>query len=371
MTTLRSREWEHVDESTLRERLDAAPPRPRERDPWFDTIKMALVALVVVGHAWKGLLPANAGVTWAYDFLYAWHVPAFVVVTGYLSRGFRWTPEKLWSLVRTVAVPYLVFEAALAWFRYHFGGVALNDLFKDPHWPMWYLAALFFWRLATPAVLALPRRVALPLAIATSLAAGLFAAQVFDAARIFGLLPFFVLGLLLADRDWQRLRSAALVPWAVLGFLTIALVTRYTDVWGKTDWLYYNSTYDQLGVSTGQAVATRALVLALGLLGTFSFVVLVPKAASWFSRLGAATLVVYLWHGFFVLSAEYLGVPAWAATHAVVAFGLVTAGAIALALALASPPVARVLNVAVDPIGWLERRRQRLLDAVSADPRSG
>ncbi|RNL81043.1 acyltransferase family protein [Nocardioides marmorisolisilvae] len=371
MTTLRSPVLERVDDATERARLDGKPPRAKERDPWFDTIKMALVALVVVGHSWKGLLPANAGVTWAYDFLYAWHVPAFVLVTGYLSRGFRWTPEKLWSLVRTVAVPYVIFEAALAWFRYHVGGVALNDLFKDPHWPMWYLAALFFWRLVTPAVLALPRRLVVPLAVATSLAAGLFAGQVMDSARIFGLLPFFVLGLVLHDVDWNRLRSSTLVPYAVLGFLGIALVTRYTEVWGKTDWLYYNSTYDQLGVSTGQALATRAFVLALGLVGAFSFFVLVPKTASWFARLGSATLIVYLWHGFVVLTAEYVGFPGWAATHAAVAFGLATVGALTLALTLASPPVARVLNVAVDPIGWLDRRRQQVVEAVSADPRSG
>ena len=38
-----------------------------------------------------------------YDFLYAWHVPAFVFVTGYLSRSFTWAPRRMWQLVRTVA----------------------------------------------------------------------------------------------------------------------------------------------------------------------------------------------------------------------------------------------------------------------------
>src|SRR5690348_17149317 len=296
MPTLRSRELERVE----------APTRPT-RDPWFDTIKMGLVTLVVVGHAWKTLLPAGPGTDWAYAFLYAWHVPAFVVITGYLSRGFRWTPDKLWSLLRTVAVPYLLFESALAGFRYYVGGVQLNDLFKDPHWPMWYLAALFFWRLMTPAILAIPRRVALPLAVGTSLVSGLFAGQVLDSARIFGLLPFFVLGLLLHDTDWSRLRSPALAPYAVLGVLGIALVTRFTNVWGKTDWYYYNARYDQLGVDPAHAIAMRAFVLVLGLVGSLCFFVLVPKSASWFARLGTATLVVYLWHGFFVLGAEYAG----------------------------------------------------------------
>ena len=71
-------------------------------------------------------------------------------VTGYLSRGFAYTPERIWQLVRTVVVPYLIFECAFALFRVHVGGEKLEDLFADPHWPLWYLSALFFWRLMTP-----------------------------------------------------------------------------------------------------------------------------------------------------------------------------------------------------------------------------
>ena len=83
--------------------------------------------LVVVGHAWT-LLPANRLNDHLYDFLYAWHVPAFVFVTGYLSRSFAYTPTRLWQLVRTVAVPYVVFECALALFRIYVGGEKLEDL---------------------------------------------------------------------------------------------------------------------------------------------------------------------------------------------------------------------------------------------------
>ena len=43
-------------------------------------------------------------------------------VTGYLSRSFAYTPERMWQLVRTVLVPYLIFECVLALFRVHVGG---------------------------------------------------------------------------------------------------------------------------------------------------------------------------------------------------------------------------------------------------------
>jgi fucose 4-O-acetylase-like acetyltransferase len=330
------------------------------RDPWFDNIKMTLVTLVVIGHSWT-LIPQTTTNNWAYDFLYSWHIPAFVMITGYLSRSFAWTPAKLLALVRTVAVPYLIFEAVLAWFRYQVGGVELEDLFTDPHWPMWYLAALFFWRLMTPAFLGLSKPVAIGLAVIISLLAGLKAGDTLDVARILGLLPFFVLGLHLGDREWAWVRSRRAVPFALAGLVTIVILTRFTDDWIATEWYYYRSRYDALDPNDLKAAATRAAILVVGLVGAASCFALVPRRRSWFSTLGAATLVVYLFHGFVVLSAQYEGFPDWAAHHEILSLVITTVAAVALALLLAAPPVARTLNVLVDPIGWLDRRRRALV----------
>ena len=70
-----------------------------------------------------------------------------MVVTGYLSRSFTWSGRNLRRLVTAVALPYVLFEAAMAGFRTGLGGEQLDQLFLDPHWPMWYLATLFLWRL--------------------------------------------------------------------------------------------------------------------------------------------------------------------------------------------------------------------------------
>ena len=321
---------------------------------------MTLVVLVVVGHSWT-LLPHNTGNNWAYDALYAWHIPAFVTITGYLSRSFAWTPAKLWALVRTVAVPYLVFEAALAWFRYHVGGVKLDDLFADPHWPMWYLAALFFWRLMAPAFLRMSRPAALSLAVAISLGAGLYAGNILDLARILGLLPFFVLGLTLGDREWGWVRAPRAVPLALVGVGIIIVFTRFTDSWIATEWYYYRTRYDALDPNDLKAASIRAVLLCIGLIGAASCFALVPRARTWFSTLGAATLVVYLFHGFFVLTAQYQGFPDWAARHVVWSFVVTTCAAVARARLWASPPVARVRTGRVDPIGGLGARRRQLL----------
>jgi fucose 4-O-acetylase-like acetyltransferase len=334
----------------------------KRREPWFDNIKMTLVVLVVVGHTWA-LLPNTTGISWAYDFLYSWHMPAFAIITGYFSRTFTWTPKKLLSLVTGVVVPYVVFEYALGFFRDQVGSVHLHDLFLDPHWPMWYLCALFFWRLAAPAFGLLPRPAAVGLAVAISLSAGFYAPSTFDFGRILGLLPFFVLGLHLGTREWRRVRSPRAVPYAVAGLAGVFVLARFTDAWIGKGWYYYTAQYHALGTGGAQAVLDRGAVMAIGLVGALSMFALVPRGRSWFSALGPSTLVVYLFHGFFVQYASYHGFGPWADGHLLLAFALGTMAAVALALALASPPVARRLNLAVDPIGALQRR-------VLAGPRS-
>jgi fucose 4-O-acetylase-like acetyltransferase len=204
------------------------------------------------------------------------------------------------------------------------------------------------------------------LAVVISLVAGLWAGKILDVARILGLLPFFVLGLTVSGREWGWIRVRRAVPLALVGVVVILVFTRYTDSWINTEWYYYRSRYDTLDPNDLKAVAIRAVLLCIGLIGTTSVFTLVPRGRSWFATLGAATLVVYLYHGFFVLSAQYEGFPDWADRHVVASFALTSIAAVSLALVLASPPVARVLNVAVDPVGWLVRRREALGRASTA-----
>ena len=320
------------------------------RDPWLDNSKMALVALVAVGHSWT-LLPKTIEISWAYDWLYAWHIPAFVAITGYLSRSFTWAPSRLRQLAQTIVVPYVIFELAYAWMRATFGGVTFEKLLLNPHWPMWYLAAFVIWRLLTPIFMRPPAAVAIGASVLISLSAGFWAGEIFDLSRAMGLLPFFVIGLRVSPAALSWLKTASFRWAAVVGFLVIFTAARFTDQWTVTEVLYYRSSYAQLGGGGLHEMIVRALTLSLGLLGTACFFKLVPSIGGWFAKLGQATLEVYLFHGFFILTAEYAGFPDWAAGHPGLAWLIATVGAVVLALTLAQPPVARVLNVAVDPIG--------------------
>lgn len=324
------------------------------RDPRLDNAKMLLVTLVVVGHSWT-MLPHTTLNDHLYDFLYTWHMPAFVFITGYLSRAFVWSRERLWVLVRSVAIPYVIVEAAMALFRYWFGGETLHHLWIDPHWPLWYLPALFLWRLATP-LLRSPW-VAVPVAVVASLLGGLVTQSTLDLARVLGFLPFFVLGLHATPELLERLRTVPARLGAVAVLLGIWVLSANLRDWAGTgEWLYYNDTYSAMGANLTEGYVTRLIVLVAGFLGALAVLSLMPRRSGWFTAMGSMSLIVYLGHGFFLKALRYTSYNEWA--HDAGHLGLVATSAISvlIALLLAWRPVSGRLQHVVDPIGYAEAR---------------
>ncbi|GAA1509249.1 acyltransferase family protein [Nocardioides humi] len=325
------------------------------RDPWLDNAKMGLVTLVVVGHL-VALLPSDGPGGHLYDFVYLWHMPAFVFVSGYLSRGFRYSSTRLWQLVTTLLVPYVLFEGALGWFRLHVGGERLQDMWADPHFPMWYLLALVAWRLVTPLFRSLPGGVLV--AVGVCLVGGYLQGdwtRWLDAPRILGFLPFFVLGLKATPEslEWLRGRVPALLgaaTFAILGLLAVSF-----DQWASRPYLYYKP-YTLIDDPTPTAILTRLLVLLAGVAGAFAWLSLVPRIDGWFTRMGSATMIVYLFHGFAVKGLEYAGFVEWTRDRPWYGLLLAVGVGVGVALLLAAPPVRRVLARVVDPFGVAHRR---------------
>ena len=326
------------------------------RDPWLDNVKMVLIIFVVIGHSW-GLLDGSRGTHWAYDFLYLWHIPAFVFVSGYLSKSFEWDRRRLKNLVSMLLIPYLLFEPALYYFRvYAVDERESGTLWLSPHWTMWYLIVLLMWRLVTPILKA--HWLFLPASVVVSLAGGLWNTDLLMLPRFLGLLPFFVLGLHLKPRHLKRLDDVWVRIAAVAALIGVSVMALYTDEWARTAFLWYDAGYEDVGIEPVIAFQTRLTVMMLGLVGAFSVLALVPRRSlGWFTTMGTATMVVYLFHGLVIKSAQALGWDDWTAVHVNAGFVITTLAAVALALTLASPPVRRVLEPVTNPIAWWEKRR--------------
>jgi fucose 4-O-acetylase-like acetyltransferase len=334
-----------------------SPAPERQRDPLLDNVKVLAVVLVVVGHSWnnlRGLVPVEG----AYLLLYLFHMPLFVLVTGYLSRGAATlTSSRAQRIVGGLVVPYLVFQSG-------YGVLAdLADIepaqpgLVSPSWLMWFLAALACWRVTAPVWSHLRAPVAV--AVVVSLLGGITSEGALALTQVLGLLPFFVLGLRLRPRHLAWLRTPRVRALAV-GVLAVAAVTCYVRAPlsdQEMEWVYWRSSYAQLGAGWLEGGLVRLGLLLAGVVLAAAFIALAPRRRRWFTTLGAYTMYAYLLHGLVVLAALALGLFDLATAHPLLGVPATTAAAALTAWLLMSRPVRHVMRPVVQPdVGFLWRR---------------
>jgi fucose 4-O-acetylase-like acetyltransferase len=301
------------------------------RDPYLDNAKFLAIVLVVAGHAIEGLRDVHAAQA-IYLFLYLFHMPVFVALAGHLSK----TPRAR-KLITGVALPYVIFEIAYDLAFRH--GIAL----LTPYWLLWFLMALFLWRLSTPVWQQLRHPVAVAVVIAL-LAGAAAPGGVLSLNRVLGFLPFYVLGLSLEPAHFERLRRLRVPGAIVLGTtLAAAFTTRMPAEW--TYWRYGNAHF-HTGALDGTLIRAGLLVTEAVL--TAAFLAIVPARRTWFSPLGASTLYAYLLHGFVIRLTQHL----WPHTTYGVALAATTGAVLALVLCL--PPIRTLTRWAVEPrMNWV------------------
>lgn len=329
-----------------------APPtrRPSSRDPYFDNAKYLTIVLVACGHAWEPLTYGSRTATALYLTVYAFHMPAFALISGYFSRSFDMAPGRLRRLLTGVVLPYVVFETAYTLFyRWAQDDWRYPLSLLDPWYVMWFLMALFIWRITTPIWLALryPLPVALGLATLASVSPDLGGDV--SIQRTLQFLPFFVLGLTLRAEHFAWLRTRR-VRSCALAVGTVALVTAYwVAPWFDAAWFYHRGAVTGQGVSPWVGLVSTPALFCLALLLTACFLAWVPKRHTWFTALGAGTMYGYLLHGFVIKSSRFWEwyAPAWVHTPlGELAVTAMTVGGITL---LCSPPVRAVFRYVVEP----------------------
>ncbi|MGA3565405.1 acyltransferase family protein [Melissospora conviva] len=325
------------------------------RDAYLDNARYLLMLLVVAGHLWSaaGLGESSGGVRAAHAWVFLFHMPAFILVSGYLSRSFAARPRQVARLVGGVLVPYLIFEALNTAFRsWALGQADVEMNLLEPWYVGWFLIALFCWRLTSP----IWQNIRRPFLIAVliSFAAGTVAIdEALALGRVLQFLPFFVLGMLLRPEHLARLRTGR-VRLAAVALLAVLLVLGYlvTSRRPVGQWLEWRVSYHELEVSLPQYLLLHALLMAGALLAGFAFLALVPTRTTWFTTLGTRTMYAFLLHPYLVKIAQYEG---WLERlrHPAEEAAL-TVAAVLIATVLMTWPVQWLLRGIVEPrLAWL------------------
>jgi fucose 4-O-acetylase-like acetyltransferase len=339
----------------------AAPPRPavsRQRDAFFDNAKYAAIVLVAVGHAWEPLRDGSRTVSALYMLVYAFHMPAFIIISGYFSRSFEARPEQLKRLVTGLLVPYVVFETAYTLFtRWTDGEPDRPISLLDPLYLTWFLAALFVWRLTAPMWRRLRYAVAVALGVAMLATLSSSIGDDLDLQRVLQFLPYFVVGLLLRPEHFQWVRRRAVRIAAVPVFAGALAVAYWAQPRMAAGWFYHRDSAEELGAPAWAGLVMTPVLFVCALVLVAAFLSWVPGRRMWCTALGTGTLFGYLLHGFVAQAAGHFGWydPAW--VRGPLGALVVTAVAATVVTLLCTPPVRRALRFVVEPrMAWLFRR---------------
>lgn len=332
----------------------------RSRDPFLDNAKAILIIFVVIGHL-IAVVHGSGFSDAVYKWIYSFHMPAFVVVTGYLSRSYSGSPRQVKALVSGVLVPYLVFQVIVRVEPWLLHEEPLHLNIFTPGWSAWFLLALFAWRLLVPVLkqLRFPVLTSVLIALASVLAGGI--SQGLSGARILSYLPFFALGLAMTPENLERFKKAARLRWVRLIALAyvvgVGVVMYLAGDQIKSNWFMMSVLSDIDGdLSSTQHVLFRIVVLAFTTSMLVAVLVLVPQREYFFTKMGAVTLTVYLLQsGTLLIPRHYLS--AWDGWSATTVLLLMLVG-VGYAFLLASRPVQYLTKWLVDPVGtfrWLGR----------------
>lgn len=337
-------------------------PRPPRRTPFWDNARFACIVFVVLGHAVQRLTYDSDIALSLYLVVYAFHMPAFAVISGYFSKSDAPTKTQMARVITDILVPYVIFEGLWTLTKWLVEGSA-NPNLTEPSWTLWFLLALGIFRLVLPYLALL--RWPLLWTIAISIGAGYLPNidSTFSLSRTLGLLPFFTLGWWLRQHDVvARLRLLDRRPWWVtaggVGLFAVAAWAAwfFVDDWramNLREWLFYDENYAAIGGTQWWAGGVRLALMLVAVVLSAAFFALVPRGSHWWTHFGRYTMYVYLLHSFVLYPFRENGLlrnaePTWFWLPLVIVLSVV------IALGLATRPVRWLFRPLVEPRpAWL------------------
>ncbi len=283
-----------------------------ERSACLDNAKAGLIILVVFTHLFSIQVARQQPAHSVYLLILLFHMPAFIFVTGMLSKPYEFTEEGARSLGKIVWL-YLCFNVI----NYTWGYVffdrpwRLDWVLFDPMFALWFLLAMVWWRVLLP-FFALGKGAGA--ALASIVAAGLISAasgyvvkdgEWIAIARTLTFLPFYVAGYRAKQMGWSLPRTwwTRVAAFAVFGTVLAALLMGGLRVGPEV--LLGRGPYRGLHLTGAPAGVIRLGLLLLGGVLVAAFLQLVPRRTSVLTVLGVTTLSVYAWHALVVRNIKF------------------------------------------------------------------
>ncbi|GAB6169593.1 acyltransferase family protein [Clostridium carnis] len=279
----------------------------KERNYSLDNLKVMLIFTVVFGHVIEYYIKDSVILKGIYIFIYIFHMPLFIFISGYFSKNFKKMKRKS---IRNLLIPYIIFN--MIWYGAVYIGTnqAMFSVLY-PGWTLWYLLSLFFWRMSLKYIIKF--KYILPLSFITGLVIGILphAESILSVSRTIVFLPFFLLGYYANDINLRKIQGFSKLL-SILGILIFAGIALYVADNNLLNYkFFYNSqSYSSFELNIVEGIAFRALLYIGAILFSICIINLIPRKITFFTYIGTATMNIYVFHIYLVLLV-YFFVPKW------------------------------------------------------------
>lgn len=274
----------------------------KKREYLFDNYKVLLIFLVIVGHF---IEPSYQNNRFLYElkwYIVAFHMPAFIFISGYFSKK-----ETSWfKLLRTLVIPYFVYEILYYILYTFFLGKETGLYFARPKFSLWYLMALFAWRILAPWVRKIPYHMIL------SVLAGLLIGYTqlgnfLSIPRILFFFPFFLAGMNFDSSCLEKYRNKKgyLISLSILALFAVFLFTDDFHTTLSTKIFYGRYSYADTNLSAITGPLIRLICYGISFVMIYMFMLVLPNEKKSYTYLGERTMAIYIFHGFIYSCVKY------------------------------------------------------------------
>ncbi|MDZ4993396.1 acyltransferase family protein [Clostridium perfringens] len=334
------------------------------RNYLIDNSKGLLIFLVVLGHSLEFIRKDYELARFLYVFIYEFHMPVFVFISGYLSKNVEKGRK---NAVRNFLIPFLLFN--IIWNLLELmGSLFLHGRFVElpnaqsfsfftPGWALWYIFAMFLWKIFLPDLLKFKNVFVLSIIVGIIVKlSGEFGAYM-ALSRTITFAPFFLAGYYSSEKRLKKLKSFTKFKFlnkipalliVVIGILIAFIFVKFTNI--PDEFFWADRSYQNFNINMITAIWLYISVYIIGFAFVYVFINLMTDKPNFLSKIGKNTLAVYFLHTYFIGS--ILGLTTLMSSNSGKLFALIL-GSLIVTFILSRDRVARIFSKFLNKINNL------------------
>ena len=269
----------------------------KQRDVKWDNIKFILITCVVTGHMIYLFLGDSVWAKGIYLWIYSFHMPAFLFLSGMFSKHAVETKNSR-RILDYLAI-YFLMKTLQSVANYFVNGKVIFHFFWEAG-PGWYALAMAVYIFVSSLLKDADKRKLLLLAVLAGCMAGYdnHLEDHFASARIVTFYPFFLLGLYLEpEKIKQTMKKPMRIISGIILCATFIITVLYTEQFYWLLKLFKGKySYAQAGVVGLRGPIYRFLLYIGMLFMAYCVFAVISSKKKWYSDIGKNTLPIFIFH---------------------------------------------------------------------------